>query len=272
MPRMQQKSLFSDYDGFVEKFKPKKTTDDCHTPENVYEAVKGWACAEYGIDPAGIVRPFWPGGDYRALDYPEGCTVLDNPPFSILTEICGFYLECGIPFFLFAPSLTCLAGRSVAMRMNHIVCDCSVTYANGAEVPTSFVTSYGFPEVYRTAPGLTRAVNEANERNVKAGKAEIPRYTYPDHVLTAAMGQRYARHGIELRVRADECCLVSALDAQRGAGKSIFGGGLLLSDEKAAERSAAERSAAHRWELSDRERAEVAMISRRAPCPPGRGA
>lgn len=23
---------FEDYDGFVEKFKPKKTTDDCYTP------------------------------------------------------------------------------------------------------------------------------------------------------------------------------------------------------------------------------------------------
>ena len=26
-----QKGLFNDYEGFVEKFKPKKTTDDCYT-------------------------------------------------------------------------------------------------------------------------------------------------------------------------------------------------------------------------------------------------
>lgn len=30
---------FADYNGFVEKFKPKKTTDDCYTPVEVYEAV-----------------------------------------------------------------------------------------------------------------------------------------------------------------------------------------------------------------------------------------
>jgi hypothetical protein len=37
---------------FVDKFKPKKTTDDCYTPPEVYETIKGWACEEYGIDPA----------------------------------------------------------------------------------------------------------------------------------------------------------------------------------------------------------------------------
>lgn len=28
----QDKELFSDYDGFVAKFAPKLTTDDCYTP------------------------------------------------------------------------------------------------------------------------------------------------------------------------------------------------------------------------------------------------
>lgn len=50
------------YEEFLEKFKPKKTTDDCYTPPLVYDAVKDWACAEYDIDPEKIVRPFWPGG------------------------------------------------------------------------------------------------------------------------------------------------------------------------------------------------------------------
>lgn len=31
-----------EYQAFVNKFEPKLTTDDCYTPENVYEAVKGW--------------------------------------------------------------------------------------------------------------------------------------------------------------------------------------------------------------------------------------
>lgn len=36
-----REEIFNDYEGFVEKFKPKKTTDDCYTPPEIYEAVKG---------------------------------------------------------------------------------------------------------------------------------------------------------------------------------------------------------------------------------------
>lgn len=68
------------YDEFVEKFKPKKTTDDCYTHPEIYEVIKDWACKEFKIDPAVIVRPFYPGGDYENYEYPEGCVVLDNPP------------------------------------------------------------------------------------------------------------------------------------------------------------------------------------------------
>ena len=69
------------YEEFVEKFKPKKTTDDCYTPPTIYEIVKQWACNEYGIDPAKVVRPFYPGGDYKAFPYPDGAVVIDNPPY-----------------------------------------------------------------------------------------------------------------------------------------------------------------------------------------------
>lgn len=50
------------YEEFVEKFKPKKTTDDCYTPPSIYAVIRDWSCKEYGIDPAKIVRPFYPGG------------------------------------------------------------------------------------------------------------------------------------------------------------------------------------------------------------------
>ena len=35
----QDKEKFYNYEGFIEKFKPKLTTDDCYTPRGVYEAV-----------------------------------------------------------------------------------------------------------------------------------------------------------------------------------------------------------------------------------------
>jgi hypothetical protein len=39
-----------EYQGFLDKFKPKKTTDDCYTPDNIYNVVLDWVVNEYGID------------------------------------------------------------------------------------------------------------------------------------------------------------------------------------------------------------------------------
>ena len=94
MPKSQS------YEEFVDKFKPKKTTDDCYTPPEVYDAVLAWVRNEYHIgDAAEIVRPFYPGGDYEHAEYPDDCVVVDNPPFSILAKIIRFYQSHGIRFF-----------------------------------------------------------------------------------------------------------------------------------------------------------------------------
>ena len=273
---LEQITLFNDnpeYDAFVAKFEPKKTTDDCYTPPIIFETVKNWACDEYGINPADIVRPFYPGGDYESFNYPEGCTVLDNPPFSILSEICEFYLNRNIKFFLFAPSLTAFAGKKVCMRMNHIICDANITYENGAVIRTAFVTNYGGDIVAQTAPDLTELIAEAERKNNQ--KKAVPRYAYPDHIVTAALLQRYSKYGIDMKIRRTDCELVFKMDAQKEAGKSIFGGALLLSDHMAAERAAAEataeRAAAERasaivWELSAREQEIIKRLGSADQC------
>ena len=255
------------YEGFVDKFKPKLTTDDCYTPPKIYEAVRDWACAKYGIDPAKIVRPFYPGGDFETFDYSDDCVVLDNPPFSILSKICGFYLDRRISFFLFAPSLTALSGALTAMRMNHIFCDANIVYENGAKVNTSFVTSFGGDIVTQTAPDLGKTLRRLNDEARHAAAKHLPKYEYPAHVLTAAMMQRYALCEIDFEVRRGECVRIAGLDSQKEKKKNIFGGGLLLSDKKAAERLvaellAAERRAAERWELSEREMEIVRGLGR----------
>lgn len=255
-----------EYEAFVEKFKPKKTTDDCYTPENIYEAVAGWVADEYGRDRAGFLRPFWPGKDYQTEDYPEGCTVVDNPPFSLRSQIVAFYMAHGVPFFLFSPSLTLLTGR---IDVCHIVTDTDITYANGAVVRTAFVTNLE-DCVLRTAPELRERVDKAEQENRKKGKKELPKYAYPDHILTAAIAQRWAHYGVEFRLARSDAIFIRAMDAQHAADKTIFGGGLLLSDRAAAERAAAERAAEHaaaerganyQWELSEREKRIVRNLS-----------
>lgn len=234
------------YEEFVEKFKPKLTTDDCMTPPLIYDTVRDWAVREYDIDPEKIVRPFWPGGDYKHFEYPDGCTVLDNPPFSILAKICEFYIDRKIAFFLFAPSLTVFSGKALAMRMNHLICDANIEYENGAVVRTAFVTSYGGDIVAQTMPALGAEINAAVKKLRKEKARTLPKYVYPDCVVTASFMQRLAHYGVDFQVRRGECVMISELDAQKEIKKKLFGGGLLLSKRKAAEKVAAERKADER--------------------------
>ena len=254
------------YDEFTEKFEPKLTTDDCYTPDGVFQAVKDWACAEYGIDPDSCVRPFYPGGDYERYDYPEGCTVLDNPPFSIMSKIIDFYEERGIPYFLFGPGLSLFSGNRPC---NYLVPGVIVTYENGAKVNTGFVTSYGDWKI-DTAPELAQAVADACKQEPSVQNT----YEYPAEVVTSALIMKIARRGIRFRVKEAECSFVRSLDGQKATGQGLFGGGFLISPEAAAEKAAAEKAkeAAERKEagglyaieLSERERALVESLSRSA--------
>ena len=212
------------YQEFKDKFKPKKTTDDCYTPQGVYDAIAEWVAMEYGRDREKFVRPFWPGGDYESEEYPEGCTVVDNPPFSILAGIIQFYRKRGIRFFLFAPALTLFSARNE--DCSYLAAGCDITYENGAEVKTSFITDLDTCRV-RTCPELYRLVEAANDANLQEQKgAPLPKYEYPDEVITAAMVQKWTRYGIDWRVGKDECVRISGLDAQKPFGKSIYGGGV----------------------------------------------
>ena len=252
-PITQSKQSFIDYEGFVDKFKPKKTTDDCMTPPEVMEVINSYVERRWGIDRSRFVRPFWPGGDYEGYDYPGGCVVVDNPPFSMLAGIKRFYLAHGIPFFLFCPSLT--AFSSYDERCCVLCCDTNIVYANGADVRTGFVTSLPSPNVAESEPDLGDAINAVCDELRHRDKKELPKYEYPLEVVTAARMQYYAAHHTRYAVPKGECCRIAALDSQRAVGKSIFGHGLLLS-----ERAAAERAAAHVWALSGREKAMQAAL------------
>ena len=255
-----------EYDAFVDKFKPKLTTDDCYTPQNIYEVIRDWALEHYGLQGAPIVRPFYPGGDYEHEAYPDGCVVIDNPPFSILSQICRFYTERGIQFFLFAPALTLFS--TAAGTCNYLPMSCRITYENGADVRTSFVTNRGNYKI-ETVPELWRLVDGLNAQNTNEDEMELPGYTYPDCVMTPIRIAPTAKW-ITLRVRAEDASFIRALDAQRDHGKTIYGTAFLLSEKAAAEKAAAEKAAAEKaaaekreqfvWALSDREKEIVAAL------------
>ena len=228
-----------DYKAFEDKFKPKLTTDDCYTPPEVYDVVLKFVRDKItDIKDKDIIRPFKPGGDYKNEHYPKGCAVIDNPPFSILSEIIDFYISHKIRFFLFAPTLTLFSQRDCTF----IVASATVTYENGAKVNTSFVSNMcGNLRVW-VEPTLGKSIAVAQKSEIN----EFSKYIYPDCLITAATLGKIPQRGLELKFDKSECAYVRNLDYLKDAGKGLYGGGFLLSEQAAAERAAAERAAAER--------------------------
>ena len=244
-----------EYNEFLDKFELKKTTDDCYTPDKVYGAVAEWVANEYGVDRANFVRPFYPGGDYQKYKYKDSSIVVDNPPFSILSEILRWYTSHGIKFFLFAPALTLFSSSSSSCAIG---AGAQIVYENGASVNTSFLTNLEMEYRFRTAPTLFRAVEDAVLDILRETKKELSKYEYPDEVVLSSMLNRYSKYGIDFRVRREESEHVRQLDAQKESGKALYGSGYLISEKAAAEKAAAEKAAAEKaaaekWKLSDRE-------------------
>lgn len=243
-----------EYNEFLDKFEQKHTTDDCYTPEPVYNVIKNYVTRRYGVSEERMVRPFYPGGDYQKYNYAKDAVVVDNPPFSIISEIIRFYSEKGIAFFMFGPGLTILSS-AVCEKATAIITNNVITYENKAAVPTNFVTNLESNDIAaRTDPELSEEIEEADAVFTEGMTRKQRKYAYPPEVITAAMMGYLANHGQEFEIRRDESVRITALDSQKEKGDAIFGGGLLLSSEAAGRHEAAEKAAAEKWTLSDRER------------------
>jgi len=260
------KTSFFDYEGFVDKFDAKKTTDDCYTPTEIYQAVIKFISLRFDLSDCRIVRPFYPGGDFQGIDYQAGDVVIDNPPFSMIAKISRFYIERKIKFFVFAPHLTLL---SADLDCTAIVCGADIIYENGAAVKTSFMSNLFGDLRVMSAPSLYRDFCNISD----ASKVSRPKYQYPDHILTVSMVEKLTDEGISFELDKSDCVHCRGLDAQKTHGKSIFGSGLMLSEEAAAAYAAYAAAVAavaakkdHHvvWKLSDREMDIVKSLGRGA--------
>lgn len=245
-----------EYKKFVEKFKPKKTTDDCYTPPEVYNVIADYVETEFNTRRADFVRPFYPGGDYEHFEYSPGQIVVDNPPFSILSKILEFYQARGIKYFLFSPHLTLFSN---ACRCGcAIVCNATIIYENGTMIKTSFVTNLNEENVIRTEPRLSDEIKTAQE-TVRGKRQKLPTYVYPDNVVTAALLGPCIARGLEVRIPKAEAYAFGNLDAMREARKKIFGSGYLVSDAYARRINDYKASKSIDkdtvfWQLSEREK------------------
>lgn len=246
--------VFHDYESYVAKFTENpKTTDDTFTPRDVYEAVLKYVGEVVDLTGKQILRPFYPGGDYENAIYPENGIVIDNPPFSIFTEIVKFYTATGIPFFLFGQGKTimCCVKYCTAVIVTDLL-----TYENGARIYTNFASNLFGDTIIMTAPRLNDLIFSCPSQNVKANLAS---YNYPPELLSFSQMQTICRGGVEFAVKRSECQIVKNLDNHP---KSLFGEHILLSSAKAEEKESAktlaQEQAKVKAEERERKRAELA--------------
>ncbi|UZA12439.1 hypothetical protein LP123_05140 [Moraxella bovis] len=251
-----------EYYDWLQKFEKRNTSDDTFTPPAVYDVVLEYVNEHIlHLDDLTIERPFYPDGDYQAAakNYDENTVVIDNPPFSILSKIIDFYIKNNVKFFLFAPALT------VFNSMRN--CDCTaiiapskITYDNGAVVNTCFVTNLCGDVRAMTAPKLYNALQALEQQ-----KPTLSKYQYSPNVLMVNNLNKLCKAGIEFSVSANESVFIRKLDSQKEHKKELFGGGLLISDNKAKELQTKELQVKELqfkdnqivWQLSDRELALV---------------
>lgn len=258
MTGKKRQDVIADYQTFTQKFRNKKTTDDCYTPAPIYECIKNYVFKKFNLNnDINIIRPFYPGGDYQNYKYPKNCIVLDNPPFSILGEILTFYTEKQIKFFLFCPALSAL---SCAKKTDSslIYIGRNLEYENGAKVPTAFVHNLNDIKV-ETEPDLMKEIKKIIFENKPPA---LPKYTYPDNVVTSANLNTYAERGYKITIKKEECTYIRGLEQQKEQKKAIFGGGLIISDnivnkikkeEKTKEKEKETNEEKQTWELSPKE-------------------
>ncbi len=258
--------MSKEYNEFVEKFKPKKTTDDCYTPPAVYDVVLKYVQERCDIEGFEVLRPFYPGGDYQAVEYPQNCVVIDNPPFSIISAIIRFYLDRNIKFFLFAPQLTLFSSEQ---DYTSIVADSTIVYENGAKVKTSFVSNmFGDAKIIVCAD-LHQRLKNLNDLQ----KANLPAYGYPPNVVTVSSIAKIVSRGVSIEIKKGDATFCRALEHQKANKKAIFGSGFLVSNKAAAEKAAADKVAADKvaaekavskeltyWQLSEREREVIDQL------------
>lgn len=104
---------------------------------------------------------------------------------------------------------------------------------NGARVNTSFTTNLNGDVRFRSAPELYRILDKVNKSNIKETTKTLPKYEYPNNVITSTRLALFSKYGVDFSVKKNEVCKITRLESQKKYNKTIFGSGYLISDDKA---------------------------------------
>lgn len=243
------------------------TADECYTSPEVYDTVLKYVIERYHLQGKHIVRPFVPGGNYQQYVYDKNDVVIDNPPFSMTTEITKWYINHDIPFFLFINGIYAVSlSRGLHGKATVIATNANVSFwhkPNNKVIKMGFVTNLEPKNiVLRGDVALTDKLNDL----VK--KKTLNKFKYPKNIIRNSDVSTAINRGVELQLTTDNCLFENNLDYHKKHKLSdVHGGCYLVDDNVYNEYKAAMEKVlphTHHVTLSEREMGIVKKLNKRS--------
>lgn len=243
------------------------TNDECYTSPEVYDTVLKYAVERYHLQDKHIVRPFVPSGNYQQYVYDKNDVVIDNPPFSMTTEITKWYINHDIPFFLFINGMYAVSlsrglhGKATVIATN---ANCSFYHEpNNKVIKMGFVTNLEPKDIIlRGDLALTNKLNGLVKKKV------LNKYQYPENMIRNSDVLKAIRSGVELQLTTNNCLFEDNLDYNKEHKLiDVHGGCYLVDDSVYNEYKATIEKVppyTHCVTLSEREKGIIEKLNKRS--------
>ena len=206
------------------------TSDECYTSPEVYDTMLKYAVERYNLKGKHIVRPFVPSGNYQQYVYDKNDVVIDNPPFSMTTEITKWYIKHDIPFFLFINGLYAVSlSRGLHGKATVIATNANVSFyhkPNNKTIKLGFVTNLEPKNIIiRGDATLT------NKLNSLTTKKTLNKFKYPENLIKNSDILAAIHRGVELELTTNNCLFEDNLDYNKEHKLNAVHGGCYLVDD-----------------------------------------
>lgn len=243
------------------------TNDECYTSPELYDTVLKYAVERYNLQDKHIVRPFVPSGNYQQYVYDKNDVVIDNPPFSMTTEITKWYINHDIPFFLFINGLYAVSlSRGLHGKATMIATNANVSFYHK---PKNKVIKLGFVTNLEPKNIVLRGdVALTNKLNSLTKKKALNKFKYPENLIKNSDILKAIRSGVELQLTTNNCLFEDNLDYNKEHKLNAVHGGCYIVDDNVYDEYKASMEKVppytHHVMLSEREKGIVKKLNKRS--------
>lgn len=242
------------------------TNDECYTSPEVYDTALEYAVERYHLRGKHIVRPFVPSGNYQQYVYGKNDVVIDNPPFSMTTEITKWYINHDIPFFLFINGLYAVStSRGIHGKATVIATNATVSFYHK---PKNKAVKLGFVTNLEPKNIVIRGDLALNNKLNSLAKKTLNKFKYPENVIRNSDILKAICRGVELELTTYNSLFEDNLDYNKEHKLNAVHGGCYIVDDNVYDeyKAAIEKVPpyTHHVMLSEREKGIIEKLNKRS--------